>query len=217
MNNEELVQKVTAEILKNYSLGGNEAADKSKLLPIAVSNRHLHVSEADFKILFGDKALLTKQKDLSQPGQYAANEVVTLIGCKGIFQKVRILGPYRVQTQVEVSRTDSYVLGINPPVRDSGDLAGSEKLVIVGPAGAVTLKEGVIIACRHIHFTVRDAMRLGVTDKQKVRVRTFGGRALIFGEVLCRVSDKFALEMHVDTDEGNSALIKGGELVEIVN
>lgn len=219
--NEELIARITREIVSNYGISGSEAQKKAensaeKLVPAAVSNRHAHLSEQDFKLLFGENAVLTKQKDLSQPGQYASNEFINLIGPRGIIQKVRILGPFRRQSQVEISRTDSFALGLNPPVRDSGDLAGSCGIIITGPAGAVTLKEGVIIACRHIHMTPENARKIGVTDRQKVRARTFGERAVIFGEVLCRVSDSFALEMHIDNDEGNGALLKSGEMVEVI-
>lgn len=215
---EELIAKITKEIINRYYSDNSSQDHKnnSNLIPIAISNRHVHLSENDFYKLFGSNKKLSKKKDLSQPGQFAANETVTLFGPKGIIENVRILGPFRSQTQIEISKTDAFKLGINPPIRDSGDLENSSSIIIVGPTGAVNLKEGVIIALRHIHMTPEDANFFGVKDKQKVRVRTFGERSIIFGEVLCRVSDKFKLEMHVDTDEGNAAFVKTGDLVEII-
>ena len=216
MNNNELIEKITGEVLKKMSGTNNNISVGNGLIPIASSNRHVHLSEEHFKILFGENQKLSKYKDLSQPGQFAANEKVTLVSKKDVFTGVRILGPFRKQTQVEISRSDAFKLGLNPPIRDSGDLANSEGITIVGSIGSVTIKQGVIIAKRHIHMTPLDARKFGVSDKQIVKVRIFGERSLIFGDVLCRVSDKYALEMHVDTDEGNAAFICNGDLVEIV-
>jgi putative phosphotransacetylase len=155
-------------------------------------------------------------KDLSQPGQYAAQETVDLVGPKSSFKNVRILGPERKKTQVEVSLTDSIKLGVNPPVRDSGDVAQSPGLTIVGPKGSVAINEGVIAAMRHIHMTPDDAKTFGVKDKDIVKVRLGGPRGLIFDQVLIRVNDQFQLEMHIDTDEGNAAGVKTGDFVEII-
>lgn len=167
--------------------------------------------------LFGPGSELTFVKALTQPGQFSAEEKVTLVGPKREIKNVRVLGPLRSQTQVEISRTDAFTLGIEPPVRDSGDLANSAPLKIVGPKGEVELKEGAIIAKRHIHMTPADAERLGLKDKQLVSVRVKEGeRALTFDEVLVRVSEKFALDFHVDTDEANAAGLKNGQLVEII-
>ncbi|HPZ10405.1 MAG TPA: phosphate propanoyltransferase, partial [Candidatus Eremiobacteraeota bacterium] len=141
-------------------------------IPIAISNRHVHLCKQDLNMLFGEGYTLTKMKDLSQPGQFAAQETVTLAGSKGrVKTGVRILGPERSKTQVEISRTDGFELDIMPPVRDSGDLAGSPGIVIVGPKGAITLKEGVICAWRHIHMNPEDALHFGVTDKQYVKIK----------------------------------------------
>ena len=160
---------------------------------------------------------MTFVKALTQPGQFSAEQKVTLVGPKREIKNVRVLGPLRSQTQVEISRTDAFTLGIEPPVRDSGDLANSAPLKIVGPKGEVELKEGAIIAKRHIHMTPADAERLGLKDKQLVSVRVKEGeRALTFDEVLVRVSEKFALDFHVDTDEANAAGLKNGQLVEII-
>lgn len=186
-------------------------------IPAGISNRHVHLSKEDLEALFGEGYELTPIKDLGQPGQYAAQECVTIVGPKGAIEKVRVLGPVRSKTQVEISRTDAFKLGLNPPVRDSGDLDGTPGIVIVGPKGAVIKSEGVILAKRHIHMTPQDAETYGVKDKDIVKVLVDqGDRKLIFDDVLVRVSPKYALEFHVDTDEGNAALLKNGDLVWMV-
>ncbi|SDK40033.1 phosphate propanoyltransferase [Natronincola ferrireducens] len=187
-----------------------------KMLPIALSNRHLHLSQQDIEILFGEGYELNKFKDLSQPGQYAAAEKVDIAGPKGILKGVRVLGPARPSTQIEVSLTDGFILGVTPPVRDSGDIAGSPSVKIIGPKGEVELKEGVIAAARHIHMHTDDAEKFGVVDKQRVKVRTEGDRGVVFENVLVRAHPTFALEMHVDIDEGNAAGVKNGEMVELI-
>jgi len=178
-------------------------------LPISLSNRHLHLKKEHIDLLFGLDYELTKMKDLSQPGQYAAMEKVDLVGRKGVIKGVRVLGPAR-------TKTDSFVLGIETPVRDSGDLDGSAGLKIIGPKGEVVLEDGVILAARHIHMHTEDAKRFGVTDKQVVRIKTSGERAIIFENVLVRVNPSYSLEMHVDVDEGNAALINNYDLVELI-
>ena len=172
---------------------------------VETSARHVHVSEADLKTLFGADAKLTVKKELSQPGQYASNEKVEVIGPKGSLV-MSILGPTRPETQVEVALTDARKLGIAAPIRESGDIAGSGACKLVGPAGEVELKEGVIAAKRHIHATPEDAEKLGVQDKDVVSVKIdTEGRSLVFGDVVVRVSPKYALAMHIDTDESNAA------------
>lgn len=188
----------------------------SMRLPIALSNRHLHLSKEDIATLFGEGYELQKQKDLKQPGQYAAVEKVDIVGPKGEIKGIRVLGPARNKSQIEISLTDSFVLGVKPPVRDSGDLKDSPGIKIVGPMGEVTLTEGVILASRHIHMHTDDAAKFGVVDKQRVKVRTFGERAVVFENVLARVHPTFALEMHVDVDEGNAAAVKNGDEVELI-
>lgn len=185
-------------------------------VPVGISNRHIHLSEQHMKELFGPFHQLTKLRDLKQVGQYAAEETVTLIGPKGKINNVRVLGPVRKETQIEVSRTDSYLLGIDPPIRDSGDLRGSEGLTIVGPYGEVTLNEGVILAFRHIHFSVEDAERFGVKDKQLVCVEVEGARSLVLENVLCRVHKDYRLEFHIDTDEANAAGLRNGMELEVI-
>ena len=174
---------------------------------VETSARHVHVTEADLETLFGKGYQLTVKKELSQPGQYASNERVTVVGPKKELANVSILGPCRSATQVELSMTDARSIGIVAPVRESGDVAGSAGCKLVGPAGEVEIGEGVIIAKRHIHMTPADAERLGVQDKQIVKVRVDTARPLIFDDVVVRVSPSYALAMHVDTDEANAALI----------
>lgn len=172
---------------------------------VETSARHVHVSQEDLETLFGKGYELTKKKDLSQPGQYACNEKVTIVGSKKEMA-ASILGPVRPASQVEISLTDARSIGVDAPIRESGDVAGSGACKLVGPCGEVELKEGVIAAKRHIHATPEDAEKLGVKDKDVVSVKiNTDGRSLVFGEVVVRVSPKFALAMHIDTDESNAA------------
>ncbi len=184
---------------------------------VETSARHLHVTQQDLEKLFGAGHQLTPKKELSQPGQYASEEKVTVVGPKGEL-KMTILGPTRSSTQVEVSLTDARTLGLKTPVRESGDIAGSAACKLVGPAGEVELKEGVIAAKRHIHMHPDDAARFGVQDKQVVGVRiNTDGRSLVFDDTVVRVNPTYALAMHIDTDESNAAAAAGevyGELVK---
>ena len=174
---------------------------------VETSARHVHVSEATLKVLFGENAELTIKKELSQPGQYACNERVEIVGPKKSLPGVSILGPYRNATQVELSATDARSIGLPIAVRESGDLAGTPGCIIIGPCGYLEIKEGVIVAKRHIHATTKDAEELGVKDKDIVSVKIeSNGRSLIFGDVVARVSDSYALAMHIDTDESNAVL-----------
>ncbi len=159
---------------------------------------------------------MTKWRDLSQPGQFACEEKVTLVGPRGVIENVRVLGPARKQSQVEISITDSFKLGVQAPIRDSGDLQGSAGITMVGPAGSVTLKEGCIVAARHIHMHTTDARRFGVKDGDRVNVKATGPRGVVFSQVLIRVSENYRLEMHLDVDEANAAALKNGDKVEIV-
>jgi putative phosphotransacetylase len=186
------------------------------LVPVGISNRHLHVSQADLETLFGKDHQLTPTKDLSQPGQFACEETVNIIGPKGTIAKVRILGPVRVATQVEISRTDSFPLGVTPPVRDSGSISGSASITIEGPKGRVELKEGVIIAQRHLHLHTDQAKELGLQDKSWISVKFDGDRSIVFNKVLVRVSPNFAKDLHLDTDEANAAGLKNGDLGTII-
>ena len=184
-------------------------------LPIALSNKHIHLSQADIDVLFGQGYELTHKKDLSQPGQFACEEMVEVVGPKGS-TKMRVLGPARPESQVEVSLADARGLGIAVPVRQSGDTEGTPGCKLVGPKGEVEMTKGVIVAARHIHMSLEDAERFGVKDKDVVSVQTTGERALLFNNVLVRANAAFALEMHVDWEEGNAAGVKNGDLVELV-
>ena len=189
--------------MKFYYNGG--IVTMSKKFIIETSARHVHVTQEHLEILFGKGATLTHKKDLSQPGQYACEERVTIIGPKKELANVSILGPVRPATQVELSATDARSIGISAPVRESGDVAGSGACKIVGPCGEVEINEGVIVAKRHIHLTPEDAEELGVQDKEVVWVLcNTDGRKAILGDVVCRVSEKFARAMHIDTDESNA-------------
>lgn len=184
---------------------------------VETSARHVHLTQEHLEILFGKGATLTKKKDLSQPGQFACEERVTVVGPKRELAGVSILGPVRPATQVELSLTDARSIGLVAPVRESGDIAGSAACKIVGPCGEVEIAEGVIAAKRHIHTTPEDAKVLGVEDKEIVSVKVeTQGRSLVFGDVVVRVSPKFATAMHIDTDESNAAGCAGTVYGEIV-
>jgi putative phosphotransacetylase len=187
-----------------------------KMIPIGLSNRHIHLSKEHLEVLFGEGYELRKWKDLSQPGQYAAEEKVDVVGPKGTLKGVRILGPTRKETQVEISLTDSFALGVIPPVRDSGDLLDSPGGKIIGPKGEITIDKGIIAAARHIHMHTSDAENFGVLDKEIVSIKVEGKRGLIFDNVLVRVHQDYALEMHVDVDEGNAASLKNGLMVKLL-
>ncbi|MDO8667780.1 MAG: phosphate propanoyltransferase [bacterium] len=184
---------------------------------IEVSGRHIHLSKPDAEKLFGAGFILSKFKDLSQTGQFAAKEKVKLVGPSGEIDKVRILGPYRKETQVEVSETDAKRLGLEPPVRDSGNLDLTPGIIVSGPVGEVVLKRGVILALRHIHVDPETADALGVENGDRVKVDVGGPRDLLFENVLVRVDSTFKLAMHIDTDEANAAGIdKGNNVGEII-
>lgn len=187
-----------------------------KMIPVGISNRHIHLSKEHLDVLFGKDYELVKMKDLSQPGQYAAEEKVDVVGPKKTLKGVRILGPVRGETQIEVSITDAFTLGVDPVVRNSGDLANTPGVKIVGPQGEVVIDKGVIVAARHIHMHTSDAEKFDVVDKEIVSVKVEGPRALTFDNVLVRVHKEYALEMHVDTDEGNAAQLKNGSMVELI-
>jgi len=185
-------------------------------IPIGVSNRHIHLTKEDVEKLFGDHYELTSKKELSQPGEFAAEETVTIRTDKSEISRVRILGPIRTLTQIEISKTDARQLGINPPIRPSGKIEGTPGITIIGPKGEITIDKGVIIAERHIHMTHQDAESFGVSDGQYVSVKTKGERELIFHKVLIRVKDTYALDMHIDTDEANAAGIQTGDKGKLI-
>jgi len=184
---------------------------------VETSARHIHVDEASFKVLFGENAELHKKKDLSQPGQYACEERVTIKGPKKELAGVSILGPFRKCVQVELSATDARSIGLPIVIKESGDLEGTPGCVVVGPCGELEISEGVIVAKRHIHMTSKDAEEFGVKDKDIVKVEVITpDRSLVFGDTIVRVRDDFALAMHIDTDESNAAGMVPGVMGKIV-
>ena len=184
---------------------------------LETSARHIHVSREHLDILFGEGFELTVKKELSQPGQYATEQRVQVVGPKSSFPAVSILGPVRPQTQVELSAGDARSIGVKAPVRESGDVAGSGACKLVGPCGEVEISEGVIVAKRHIHATPEDAEKYGLVDKQVVDVKVESdGRSLVFGDVIVRVHPNYALAMHIDTDESNAAAVTPGMMGEIL-
>ena len=188
-----------------------------KKILVETSARHVHVTKEDLETLFGAGHELTVKSWLSQPGQFASEEQVDIVGPKNTLKRVRILGPVRPATQVELSLTDARSIGVNAPIRESGDVAGSGACKLVGPCGEVEVSEGVIAAKRHVHMTPEDAEKYGVVDKQIVSVKVdTDGRSLIFGDVVVRVSPKYALAMHIDTDESNAAGAGGNVMGEII-
>ncbi|MCL6547279.1 MAG: acetate/propionate family kinase [Alicyclobacillus sp.] len=185
-------------------------------VPVGVSGRHIHLTEKHAEALFGTGHVFRIKKMLLQPGQFACEETVTLRGPRGCIPNVRILGPWRSRTQIEISRTDAVVLGVDPPIRDSGDLAGTPGLEVIGPNGVLSLESGVILPHRHLHLHPADAVQLGVRDKDIVAVETSGERSVILERVLCRVSPDYRLELHVDTDEANASGLATGDTVRVV-
>lgn len=195
----------------------NTAADKQDMsIPVGISNRHIHLCQSDIDQLFGIGYELTVQKWLSQPGQFAAKEIVTLVGTKGSINKVRVLGPARSKSQVEISKTDSLKLGVVAPISESGKLDQAGAITVVGPKGMLELKQNVIIAKRHIHMHPNDAAKHGVIDGELVAIKTDGDRGLIFNKTMIRVDENFKLECHLDTDEANAAGLTNRSTVEIV-
>ena len=185
-------------------------------LPIAMSNKHVHLSQEDLEILFGKDYKLTKKKDLSQPGQFAAEEKVDLIGPKNTIKGVRVLGPVRSATQIEVSISDAFTLGIEPIIRNSGDIENTPGVKVVGPKGEIELEKGVIIAARHIHMHTDEIKEFGLNNGDVVSVKVDGVRGLVFDNVLVRSGEGHRLEMHVDMEEGNAAGVKNGDMVEVI-
>lgn len=184
-------------------------------VPVGVSARHIHLTQADVETLFGEGYQLTKKKDL-MGGQYACNETVTIVGLKlRAIENVRVLGPVRKASQVEISATDAMKLGIKAPIRESGNVAGSAPIAVVGPKGAIYMKEGCIVAMRHIHMSPADAVAAGVHDGDIVSVKADNERGTVFNHVKIRVNESFTLEMHIDTDEANAAQLKTGDAVVI--
>lgn len=214
MNTQDIAQ-IVRQILTEY--GAADAAPiGGNTIPVGVSNRHIHLTQEHVEILFGAGYQLTHMKDLSQPGQFACKETLTIIGpSMRSIENVRVLGPVRKQSQVEISRTDSFTLKVKPPVRESGKLDGSAPITIIGPKGIVTLKEGCIIANRHIHMSPADGAHFGLNDGDYVTIDVNGQRRTRFYDVQVRVHPEFRLEMHIDTDDANAAGVGNGAQVTI--
>ncbi|MFD4490114.1 phosphate propanoyltransferase [Lysinibacillus fusiformis] len=212
---ENLVQKIVEEVLQQVLKNQSSPPHDGKI-PIGVSARHVHLAQAEVEQLFGENYQLTPKFELSQPGQFAAEETVVIAGPKGSIERVRILGPARSLSQVEVSWTDAMKLGIKPPLRISGDIQGSSPVTLIGPKGSVVLNEGLIIAQAHIHMSPEDSAKFNVMDGQSVQIKVEGIRPIILSNVVIRVSERYRLEMHIDTDEANAGLIQQGTVAEIV-
>ncbi len=187
-----------------------EETEANGTIPIGISNRHIHLNQADLELLFGKEHPLTVLKELSQPGQFAARETVCIAGPKGCFSNVRVLGPVRQESQIEISRHDAMALGIQPPVRVSGDLTGGASLCVSGLKGMLVMPGKVIVAKRHLHMTPADAKRFQVSDGQLVALEAGGEKQCVFRQVVVRVSEQAALELHLDVDEANAADLKNG-------
>lgn len=213
--NQQLIEKIVGEVLGQ--LEKVQAVPPNDLIPIAVSARHVHLSSHHVEALFGKGYELTVKAELSQPGQFASNETVVIAGPKGSVERVRVLGPARLMTQAEVSWTDAKKLGVNPPLRESGDIEGSGAFTIIGPKGSLFLEEGLIIAQAHIHMAPKDAIHFGVQNGEYVMVETDGIRPLAYRQVKIRVSERYRLEMHIDTDEANAGLISKGSFGHLIN
>lgn len=208
------ISEVAEAVLKALEAeGGASNGD----VPVGISNRHIHLCREDIDTLFGKDYELTPLKELSQPGQFACKELLTIVGPSlRPIENVRVLGPERKASQVEISRTDSFTLKVKPPVRESGKIEGSAPITIIGPKGVVVLKEGCIIANRHIHMSIEDGQRFGVKDNEYVTVDVCSERRTRFYDVQVRVHKDFRLEMHLDTDDANAAALKNGDKVKIV-
>lgn len=208
-----ITEQVINELQNNYIL---EKVNLVPYVPVSISARHIHIQKTHLEKLFGNKYDLNKFKDISQPGQFASKEKVDIIGPRGTIKNVRILGPLREKTQLEISSTDSRQLGLNPPVRSSGQISGSSPFTIVGPEGEITLEEGCIIADRHIHMTPEDAKNYNVKDKQKVSIVVEGKKSGVMSEVGIRVHNDYKLDMHIDTDDANAFALKGNEKLKMI-
>lgn len=215
MDKYEAMLKLLTEAIQANANPAKVNCDTNEI-PVGVSNRHLHLSQADLNSLFGEGYPLTKMKDLSQPGQYACKETVTICGPKGAIEQVRILGPVRPATQVEVLTGDGFKLGVMPPSKLSGDLHGTPGITIIGPKGSVQIKEGLIQAQRHIHMTLEDAQRLGVQDGQRVAIEFSGTRGGLYKNVAVRANNASALECHIDTEEANAMNINSSAKTIII-
>ena len=207
----------TSDLQQSIALIVQEELTKQfRTVPVGISNRHVHLCRADVEKLFGKGYQLQKFRDLSQPGQYACKEQVTVVGPKGKLERVRVLGPERKDTQVEIALTDSFALGIRPPVRMSGKIAGSPGCKLIGSAGETDISEGVIVAARHLHISAEQAALFGLKDGQAVRLKSTGERAVILENVVVRAGNGHDLEVHIDTDEANALAMSGSPMMEVL-
>lgn len=204
----DLVNNIIDEVIRRVK--------EEAFIEVEASGRHVHLSQEDLEKLFGKGYELTKIKELSQPGQYACKERITITGPKGSLHNVIVLGPTRTETQVEVSLTDVLVLGIKPPVKQSGNLNGTPGIKIESETGSVELSRGLMVAQRHIHVAAKDAAKFNVSDNEVVKVKVFGDRPVIFDDVVVRVSEKFNTNMHIDYDEANACGFRNGTLARII-
>jgi putative phosphotransacetylase len=223
----DILTPAAADFLKSRGISVQRAASDPVVLrdntisdelsvPVGVSNRHVHLSPDHVEALFGKDYKLNPLRELSQKGQFAARETVTLVGPKGIIPNVRILGPSRGASQVEVSRTDGFTLGVHPPVRLSGNLSGTPGITIVGDKGAIALQEGLIVAKNHIHMSPADAGKFQVENGDSIIVHTSGDRPVVFADVIVRVNAGFSLDLHIDTDEANAAQLQTGDMLRVI-
>lgn len=210
--NKELVEKIARCVMEQLKISQKSSFE----VTVNISARHVHLSEDHLEILFGKNHTLTPIRELMQPGEFAAKETVMVISPKGVIQNVRVLGPLRNKTQVEISKTDGYTLGIDAPIRESGNHENTPGCILVGPMGAVPLENGVICALRHIHMSENTAKKWNFRNNQLVKVATYGERRVVFDKVQVRVSPDYVLEMHIDTDEANASGIKNGDKVFLI-
>lgn len=216
LKNKETISLITELVIKELISKGIKIEKERNLVPVSISARHIHLRREDLDVLFGANYNLTKVKDISQPGQFAAEEKVIIVGPKGKIEKVRVLGPVRKESQVEISVRDARTLGVKAEIRQSGNHKGTPGLTIIGPRGSIEILQGCIVAERHIHMTPEDAVSFGVTDGQKVFVKVNSERGGILDNVFIRVREDFALDMHVDVDDSNAFLIKNRDMLEIL-
>jgi putative phosphotransacetylase len=211
----ELINTITEQVLRAL---GNQAAQENygKGVPIGVSNRHVHLSKQDVERLFGQGYELQPLKALTQTGEFACKEQVTLVAGDRKLEAVRILGPCREETQVEISQTDARYLKKNPPVRNSGGLRGSESITLIGPKGQLQLEAGCILATRHLHCSPADAEEMGIVNNQVVSAKLFGDKSGSLNQVYCKVKESYVLELHLDTDDANAFLAKSGDIAQII-
>lgn len=215
MDKHDLKKEIAKLVMQELKTSGLLINEYNKV-PVSVSARHLHLCREDLEALFGKGYELTVEKEISQPSQYAAKEKVTLITDKGKIENIRVLGPLRNKTQIELTKSEARTLGLNLEVRNSGDLVNTSGVTIKGPKGSIELREGVIIADRHIHMTPEDAENYGVKNGQKVSVVVNGKKGGVLSNVTIRVNPRYKLDFHIDTDDANAFLIQNGDLLELV-